>query len=239
MFYQNPIVQSREAHYVGSTVIGIKYDKGIVVATDTRLNYGGLAKYQSINDRVTRVNSNTLLGASGEYSDFQEITRILREETLKDTLDSKGFLGPNEISNYISAICYYRRNKADPYLNSLVVGGVDPQSGKKVLYSIDQFGTKLEGDYFATGMGNYFSQSVIEPVVKARGETLTLTEATDLIETCFKTLYYRDCKAGNNIKYAYFEVYGQDLVYNELERSFKGFWEFDRFRTVNNDAYLR
>lgn len=240
MFYQQkqPIKHTTDPAYVGSSVIGIKYNGGIIVGSDTRLNYGGLGKYHNIKDRIQRVNNNTIMGSSGEYSDYQEIQRILKEETLADDLNSQSYLGPKEISNYLSAICYYRRNKMDPYLTSCVVGGID-WDGSLVLFNIDQFGTKLQGDYFATGFGNYFLQKIIEDELKANNNSLSRRQAIDLVEKCFKVMYQKDCKAGNSIVISYLERGNEGIInYDELEKSFKGDWEFAQFRTLTNERYL-
>jgi len=237
MFYDEPKQHTTQPMYTGNTVIGIKYTGGVLIGTDTRLNYGGLAKYQNISDRITRVNHNTLLGCSGEYSDFQEVTRILAEETLKDDLNSQSYLGPSEISNYLSTICYYKRNKMDPYMISNVVGGLD-WNGNTVLFSVDQFGTKLQSDYFVTGFGAYFCSPIIEPELPKPGQVFTRKQALDCLEKCFKVIYYRDCKAGNNIKYSYLEKdSNNNLVFDEVEKSFKGNWSFEQFRTQTNEYY--
>lgn len=240
MFYQKskfePKSHTTVPDYVGNSVIGIKYNNGVLIGTDTRLCYGGLAKYQNINNRISRINDNTIMGSSGEYSDYQEVTRILEEETQKDSLNSRSYLGPSEVTNYLSSIHYYRRNKMDPYLNSHVVGGVD-WSGKTVLNMVDQYGTKLSGDYFVTGMGAYFSSPIIEPELARNIVNINRTAAIDVLEKCFKVIYYRDARAGNNIKYSWLEKEGETLVYDEMERSFKGNWGFSQFKTITNDLY--
>jgi len=241
MFYSNEndiIKHTTSPVYTGSTVIGIRYKGGVVIATDTRLNYGGLAKYMNINNRIQRVNDNTIIGVSGEYSDFQEITRVLKEETQKDNLNSKSYLGPSELTNYLSSICYHRRNKQDPYWTSNLVGGVD-WNGESVLYSIDQFGTKIQANYLVTGMGIHFCQSIIEPHL-VNGRELTRQEALAVVEECFKVLFYRDCRAGNNIIYGYMERdLNGNIIYDEIEKSFKGNWHFDGYMKASNEkTYL-
>jgi len=240
MFYdrpKEPKTHTTTPYYVGNSVIGIKYTGGILLGTDLRLNYGGLNKYNNISDRLTRVNNHTIMGCSGEYSDFQEVKRILDEETLKDSLNSQTYLGPSEITNYLSSTCYYKRNKMDPYLISSVVGGVD-FNGNLVLYNVDQFGTKLEGSYFATGMSGYFVNPVIERELPKKDVVFTRKQAIDLLEKCFKVLYHRDTRAGSNIKYAYLELDNNNtLVYGDLEKSFKGNWNFENFRNPQNEFY--
>ncbi len=241
MFYQQtqPIQHTTNPVYIGASVLGIKYTGGILIATDTRLTYAGIIPFRNINDRVLRVNENTMMGSSGDYSDFQEVTRILKEETLKDELNSsRSFMGPSEITNYLSSISYYKRNKMDPYLNTNIVGGFD-WKGNIVLYSIDQFGTKLEGNYFTSSYGSYFCPPIIEPHIPKDNKTLSRREAINLLEKCFKVLYYKDCRGANNIKYAYLEKdENGNLVYDELERSFKGEWQFEQFKTLSNDRYM-
>ena len=54
----------------GTSVIAVKYNGGVVMATDTMGHYGGLARYPDLQ-RVIRVNETTVLGYSGDIADFQ------------------------------------------------------------------------------------------------------------------------------------------------------------------------
>ena len=50
-----------------------------MMASDTLGNYGSLAKFRSIQ-RMQPVGEHTIVGASGEYSDFQYIMKILDQQ---------------------------------------------------------------------------------------------------------------------------------------------------------------
>ena len=76
---KEPITHTTTPIYVGSSVIGMKYKDGIIIASDTRLNYGGMCKMMSVEDRVQQLTPRTVMGYSGEYSDLQETTRMLKE----------------------------------------------------------------------------------------------------------------------------------------------------------------
>merc|ERR1711966_454746 len=61
----------------GTSVLGVKYRGGVMLAADTLCSYGSLAKYKNAQ-RLLSINSRTLIGASGEYSDLQAIHDLLR-----------------------------------------------------------------------------------------------------------------------------------------------------------------
>jgi 20S proteasome subunit beta 7 len=223
--------------YVGSSVIGMRYNEGLVIACDTRLNYGSLSKFFDVS-RIQRINANTFLSSAGEYSDYQEVTRILRETALDDVLDTRSFLGPKEITNYLSSMHYYKRNKMNPYWNSTVIGGIN-WDGTPVLYSIDQFGTLLTGDWMLVGMAQYFCNSIIDPLFPDDYRQLTKQRAIDMIEQCFKVLFYRDTRAGNNIKFAFMELRDGTPVYDEYEKILQTEWNYKHFLTqANENIYL-
>jgi 20S proteasome subunit beta 7 len=80
---QQPIV-------TGTSVLGLKYKDGVMMAADTLASYGSLARYKSVQ-RIQTVGEGTLLGASGEYSDFQAILEMLEEQTQLDINMDDGF----------------------------------------------------------------------------------------------------------------------------------------------------
>lgn len=224
--------------YVGSSVIGMRYRNGVLLAADTRLNYGSLAKFFNIDNRVQRVNKNTVIASSGEYSDFQEVIRTLNEEALKDSLGGDSHLGPKELTNYLSALHYYRRNKMNPYLNGTIMGGID-WDNTPVLYSVDQFGTLLKGDWMLMGMAQYFCHSLIDPVYPKNPEEMTRELAQKLIEDCFKVLFYRDTRAGNYIKFVAMEYKDNDIHYETFEHALQTEWNYERFvAQANEKIYL-
>ena len=224
--------------YVASSVIGMKYKSGIVIACDTRLNYGSLAKFQNIDDRIQQVNVNTLIGSAGEYSDFQEVMRLLTEAALSDNLQGRSFLGPDEFTNYLSSLHYYRRNKSNPYWNSTVMGGID-WNNKSVLYSIDQFGTLLKADYMLVGMAQYFCNAIIAPEYPKTPEEFSLEQTMQLLRKCFETLFYRDTRSGNRIKFGIMDISTGVVTYEERFEEIKSEWDYERFKfQANEKIYL-
>ena len=62
----------------GTSVIGIKYKDGIMIAADTLASYGSMARFRDTN-RLLQVGQNTVIGASGEISDFQHVEHMFGE----------------------------------------------------------------------------------------------------------------------------------------------------------------
>lgn len=76
--------------------------------------------------------SHTVIGASGDMSDFQYLQRILDELMIDEFNAHDGHnLGPAEIHEYLSQVMYARRSKMDPLWNSLLVGGF--KDGKRLV----------------------------------------------------------------------------------------------------------
>lgn len=72
LFYSTPIT-------TGTSVVGIKYDTGVIISADTLVSYGSLARYRDV-PRVFKINENTILGAGGDYADLQYIMRHIDQK---------------------------------------------------------------------------------------------------------------------------------------------------------------
>ena len=62
----------------GSSVLGLKFDGGVMMAADTLGSYGSLARYRNCS-RVLKVNSSTVLAAGGDYADFQYLKNVIEQ----------------------------------------------------------------------------------------------------------------------------------------------------------------
>lgn len=60
----------------GSSIVALTFDKGVVIAGDTLGSYGSLARYRNC-PRVFKINDNIILGAGGDYGDFQYVKDLI------------------------------------------------------------------------------------------------------------------------------------------------------------------
>ena len=72
------------------------------------------------------MNRSTIIGAGGEYSDFQEIKKFLRDLVVEDFEEDDGVtFTPQQVFSYLSRVLYNRRSKFDPLWNQILCAGCD------------------------------------------------------------------------------------------------------------------
>lgn len=59
--------------------MAIKYQGGVAMVSDTLASYGSLARFRT-EQRIEGFGNNTLIGATGDLSDFQWVMRHLEEQ---------------------------------------------------------------------------------------------------------------------------------------------------------------
>lgn len=62
-----------------TTVIGVKFDRGCVIAGDTLGSYGSLARFRDC-PRILKINDLILLGSGGDYADYQYLKDIIEQK---------------------------------------------------------------------------------------------------------------------------------------------------------------
>lgn len=63
----------------GTSVVGLQFKDGIVIAADVLASYGSLARFRNC-ERVIKVNDNIILGAGGDYADYQYLRSIIEQK---------------------------------------------------------------------------------------------------------------------------------------------------------------
>jgi 20S proteasome subunit beta 7 len=188
----NPIV-------TGASVLGLKYRDGVLLVTDTLASYGSLAKFTGIS-KFHKVGDSTVIGASGEYSDFQYISDALAEIAEREWVQNDGeVMTPKSWNAYLCRLLHNRRNKMNPLLNQIVLGGFDKQNNSSYLSYVDLYGTTYEDEFIATGYGAHLAIPILRE--RARSD-MSLEEAIELLKHCMRVLFYRDCRTTDKIQFA-------------------------------------
>jgi len=186
------ITKTTSPTVTGTSVIAIKYKDGVMMMADTLGSYGTLARFTEL-DRIRKVNDYTLVGAGGEWSDFEYITKLLNELVTEDFEHDDGHtLTPKQTFSYLSRVLYNRRTRVDPLWNQLVIGGV--RDGQSFLGCVDLYGSAYEDDIITTGFGTYLAAPLLRKHWRANMDE---KEARALLEDAERVLYYRDCRTIN------------------------------------------
>ena len=121
---ETPISHTQQPIVTGTSVLGIKYKDGVMLASDTLASYGSMAQIRDIQ-RLIKVGEYTVVGASGDMSDFQYISHTLEGLVIDEYQQNDGHsLSPKHIYEVLCRLMYSRRTKVNPLWNSLIVGGV-------------------------------------------------------------------------------------------------------------------
>jgi len=191
-----PITRTLDPLTTGSSVIGLFYKGGVIIASDTLISYGRLAMYKDVR-RIHAINNYTAIASSGEYSDFQEVERLLHDMDQEVKLhDDNIVYTPHDFTNYLARQSYAKRNKMNPLYLTSILGGF--YKGNRYLGYVDMYGTMLEGTNLVTGYAGYFCKPLIW---NYWNENQSEEEVRTLIKECFKVLFYRDAKASDRIQF--------------------------------------
>jgi 20S proteasome subunit beta 7 len=181
----------------GSTVVGFRYDRGVVVAADTRASYGRLAKFNAV-ERLFNIGG-TVVGFSGEVSDMQYLVKRLALITEQENrkIEPKGY------HSIIQRILYSARSSLEPLNLSVCVAGVNTNGDRereKVLGAVDMLGNFYFSDVICTGISAHIVMPFLREHVEDKEDGITREEAIKLAEEAMRLLVYRDCNAYNRIQ---------------------------------------
>ncbi|KAJ1964731.1 Proteasome subunit beta type-7 [Dipsacomyces acuminosporus] len=203
------VTRTTQPIVTGTSVVAFKYKDGIIMAADCLGSYGSLARFRS-EKRLLAVGDSTLVGVSGDISDYQHMEHVLDNLMTEEYyMDDGQKLGTKSIYKYISNIMYNRRSQIDPLWNSYVVAGID--NDEKFLGFVDLYGTTYQSPTIATGFGAYLAQPILRKRVEGREDEITEDEAVEILDECMRVLYYRDARSLNKLRRAKVTAQGVEI----------------------------
>ncbi|TDH03649.1 hypothetical protein EPR50_G00144090 [Perca flavescens] len=84
-----PVRHTLNPMVTGTSVLGVKFTGGVIIAADMLGSYGSLARFRNIS-RLMKVNDSTILGASGDYADYQHLKQIIEQMVIDEELLGDG-----------------------------------------------------------------------------------------------------------------------------------------------------
>lgn len=208
-----PVSHTQQPIMTGTSVLGLKYDGGVMLAADNLASYGSLARFDDIQ-RLHPVGKFTCVGAGGDLSDYQQLQHMLDSLTIKQSqLDDGHELRTSQVFEYLTRVMYNRRSKMNPLWNSLLVAGWETSQsydGKEMTNSsapflayVDLQGTTYSAPSIATGYGSMIALPLMRKAQEdAPNGLLGEAEAEELLKTCMKVLFYRDARSLNKFQIA-------------------------------------
>lgn len=229
-----PKTATQSPAVTGTSVLGLKFADGVVLAADNLASYGSLARFNDVK-RLRPFAGSSVVGFSGDVSDMQYLDRHLGELEVDEAYEGnltaaeaagededekekepKGGLNAANLHKYLSKLFYARRNKFDPLWNQLLVAGFD-SSRKPFLAAADLRGTVFTSPSLATGFGSMLAQPIMRKYAATEEDAAKLTKekAVEIIRECMKVLYYRDARSWDGYSLAVVTEQGVEVSYDE------------------------
>ncbi|POW06470.1 hypothetical protein PSTT_08967 [Puccinia striiformis] len=209
--FNDDVQHTQQPIVTGTSVLGIKYKGGVMLAADMLASYGSLSRFKDIR-RLVPVGEHTVIGAGGDLSDFQYIQKVL--EARISISRRWAHIKDVTIFEYLARIMYNRRTKGNPLWNSFVVGGIDKSTQEVFLSYVDLIGTTYSAPSIATGYGSYIAQPLLRKVLDdlPNGHLdLEADVARRTLEESMKVLFYRDARSLNKFQIANITIDGIEI----------------------------
>jgi proteasome beta subunit len=179
---------------IGGTALGIKANKGIVLASEKRLAYGytilskSAKKIYPLNDRVA-------VAFAGLVGDMQALVRRLQSLIHLYEFENSTLMSTRSVAKLLSVILF--EAKFTPYFTQTIIGGKDNEGYH--LYSLDPLGSLLEENYVAVGSGAPIAIGIVESEYNPNVDTDALVL---LAKKALKQTVSRDIESGDGIDLA-------------------------------------
>lgn len=168
----------------GTTVIAVKYDKGVLTVGDRRAT-GGFAIMYDRAEKVMALDDQTLMAISGSFSKAMEFVRYLRhafkyyERSQLQTMSLEGKL--NEIGRLIAGNAMAAMQGIGLVIPILAT--FDPAKKEGRIFFYDGGGARFEQvEYGAAGSGSTQIRGAFEYVVRTKGPFTKMDRDTALKE---------------------------------------------------------
>lgn len=195
------------------TIVGVRYDGGIALASDSRETARYLVRSKGVQ-KIFEIQDNLGVAVSGSTGDAQSLVDMMKSESNLYTIRKEKAMPPSSLARLTSNIFHSRR--MFPYITSIILGGVGEEGPR--LYFLDPAGGQLEEERFASaGSGSSVAYGVLEQNYE---EDLEEDGALNLAAQSIQQAIERDAATGDSILLAKIDEEGFEEIPEEKVESF-------------------
>ncbi|KAM3235813.1 Proteasome subunit beta type-6 [Capsicum annuum] len=189
---ENTSVDVDQPHSMGTTIIGVTYNGGVVLGADSRTSTGMYVANRA-SDKITQLTDNVYVCRSGSAADSQIVSDYVRYFLHQHTIQLGQPATVKVAANLARLLSY---NNKDMLQTGLIVGGWDKYEGGKI-YGIPLGGTVLEQPFAIGGSGSTYLYGFFDQAWK---EGMTQEEAEKLVVTAVTLAIARDGASGGVVR---------------------------------------
>lgn len=175
------------------STIGIKFDGGVVLATDQNVARS-IVQYQRNMDKIIKLTSHSAIACSGPNSDVTNFTDyIAKNIALYEISNDKVKLSTHAQANFARTELAKALRKGPFEVNALI-GGYDSKTNSSDLYALDYLGCLHKVNFGCQGYASYFVSSTMDREYKENingDASVDEAAAVAIIEKCIHALQTR------------------------------------------------
>ena len=115
----------------------------------------GATILKATDDKTRQLNKHTLMAFSGEAGDTVQFAEYIQANVQLYSMRNNMELSPAATANFVRGELASSLRSRKPYNVNLLMGGVDPITGKPSLYWLDYLASLAELPYAAHGYAQY------------------------------------------------------------------------------------
>ncbi|KAK1247809.1 hypothetical protein MKX07_000697 [Trichoderma sp. CBMAI-0711] len=148
----------------------------------------GATILKASDDKTRALNKHTLLAFSGEAGDTVQFAEYIQRNAQLYSMRNETELSPSGLAHFVRGELATSLRSRNPYNVNLLMGGVDPITGKPSLYWLDYLASLAEVPYAAHGYAQYYCLSLLD---KHHHPDITLGQGIKLMTMCIDELKRR------------------------------------------------
>eukprot|EP00331_Platyophrya_macrostoma_P023088 CAMPEP_0176445456 /NCGR_PEP_ID=MMETSP0127-20121128/23710_1 /TAXON_ID=938130 /ORGANISM="Platyophrya macrostoma, Strain WH" /LENGTH=279 /DNA_ID=CAMNT_0017831241 /DNA_START=43 /DNA_END=882 /DNA_ORIENTATION=+ len=189
----------------GTTICGVVYDGGVVLAADTRAT-GGSIVFDKNCEKIHYIAPNIYACGAGTAADCEMVTLKMSSELELMRLNTGR---QSRVSTMATRLCAELHRYQGYIGTALIIGGVDVKGAH--ICSISPYGTSDYLPYIAMGSGSLDAMAIMEDRYK---DNLTLEEAKALVMEAIEAGITHDLGSGNNLDVCVITKAGAEMFRN-------------------------
>ncbi|CAD5172026.1 unnamed protein product [Musa acuminata subsp. malaccensis] len=187
-------------HSLGTTIIGVTYDGGVVLGADSRTSTGMYVANRA-SDKITQLTDNVYICRSGSAADSQVISDYVRYFLHQHTIQLGQPSTVKVAANLVRLLSYQNKKwHLFSFINMLqmgiIVGGWDKYEGGQI-YSVPLGGTILKQPFAIGGSGSSYLYGFFDQAWK---EGMSKDEAEKLVVKAVSLAIARDGASGGVVR---------------------------------------
>lgn len=189
-----------KATSTGTTIVGCKFDGGVIIAADTRATAGPIVADKNC-EKLHRLAPKIWCAGAGTAADTEFVTQLISSNLELHSMSQ------NRPPRVITALTLLKQHlfKYQGHLGAyLIVAGTDPTGAH--LLSVQAHGSTDIGEYQSLGSGSLAAMAVLETNWKPG---MTKEEAMKLCADAIESGIWNDLGSGSNVDLCVMEV-GKD-----------------------------